>query len=161
MPSLPADWAAHLESGVSNRLGSSHADGRPEICRGLAARQRPDGRIEVLLNPTTGAELLAAVRATGLVSYVASQPDTNRTLHAKGRDAEVFMASEAEHGALFVRCRDGFMARVEPFGFPRELINGFWFDLAVGTLVGVRFAPIGAWDQTPGPGAGQAIALLP
>ena len=160
MPCLPPEWADHLQSGVSNRLGSSNADGRPEICRGLAAWQRPDGRIEVLLNPEVGNELLVALRSTGLVSYVASQPDTNRTLHVKGRDAEVFTAT-AEHKALFKRCRDGFMARVEPFGFPRELINGFWFDLEVRTLAGVRFTPLGAWDQTPGPGAGQAVELLP
>lgn len=160
MPRLPQEWADHLQSGVSNRLGSSHADGRPEIVRALAAWQRPDGRVEVLLNPHTGSELLAALRSTGLVSYVASQPDTNRTLHVKGRDAEVFAAG-TEHEALFARCRDGFMARVEPFGFPREVINGFWFDLDVNTLAAVRFTPCGAWDQTPGPGAGQAVELLP
>lgn len=160
MPRLPPEWADHLLSGVSNRLGSSHADGRPEICRGLAAWQRPDGRIEVLLNPNTGGELLAAVRSTGRVSYVASQPDTNCTLHVKGRDAEVFNAG-AEHELIFTRCRDAFMKRVEPFGFSRETINGFWYDIAVSDLQGVRLTPCGAWNQTPGPGAGQPIELLP
>jgi hypothetical protein len=160
MATLPAEWADHLQSGVSNRLGSSHADGRPEIGRALAAWQRPDGRIEVLLNPQTAADLLAALRATGRVSCVTSQPDTNRTLHLKGRDAGL-AAAEPRHEALFVRCRDRFMARVEPFGFSRELIDGFWFDVAVADLVVVHFAPDGAWDQTPGPGAGQAIELLP
>jgi hypothetical protein len=160
MPSLPPQWAAHLVSGVSNRLGSSHADGRPEIGRALAAWQRPDGRIEVLLNPQTARELLAAVRSSGLVSYVASQPDTNRTLHVKGRDAEV-AAATAEHETLFARCRDGFMKRVEPFGFKRETIDSFWYDVAVTSLVAVRFTAFGAWDQTPGPGAGQAVDLLP
>ena len=45
MPRLTPHWAAHLESGVSHRLGGSHADGQPEICRGLAAQVLADGRI--------------------------------------------------------------------------------------------------------------------
>lgn len=79
MPQLPPEWAAHLESGTSHRVGSCHADGRPEICRALAARALPDGQVELVLHRDTGAELLAAVGTSQRVAYVASQPDTNRT----------------------------------------------------------------------------------
>lgn len=160
MPHLPPDWAEHLESGVSNRLGGTHADGRPEICRGLAAHALADGRIEVLLNAESGCELLSAVRSTGRVSYVASQPDTNRTLHLKGSDAEVIAVRDA-HAALLARCRDRFVERVRPFGFSRETIVGFWFELGLEQIAVVRFTPSGAWDQSPGPGAGQSVVLLP
>lgn len=160
MPKLPPEWALHLESGTSHRVGSCHADGRPEICRALAARALPDGRIELLVNRQTGRELLAAVRATGRVAYVASQPDTNRTLHLKGTDAQLVPAG-AEHEAVLVRSRDRFVARVERFGFRPETIIGFWFDIGVEALEGLRFTPSGAWDQSPGPGAGQPIELLP
>ena len=160
VPRLPPDWAAHVESGVSHRLGSSHADGRPAICRGLAAQARADGRIEVLLHPEVGSDVLAAVAGTRRIAYVASQPGTNRTLHLKGLDAEAVPVTLA-HAELFARCRDRFIARVEYFGFSRETINGSWFDVGLDQLAGLCFTPCGAWDQSPGPGAGQAIDLLP
>lgn len=160
MPRLPSDWAAHIESGVSHRLGGSHADGQPEICRGLAAQALPDGRVEVLLDARVGDRLLDAVRASGRIAYVAAQPGSHVTLHVKGLDAEAFVTTAA-HAALFERNRERFIARVEPFGFTREAIMAVWYDLAPSRLAGVRFTPCGAWDQTPGPGAGAPVELLP
>ncbi|WP_457419651.1 hypothetical protein [Roseateles sp. P5_E7] len=159
MSRLPPDWVAHLQSGVSHRLGGSHADGQPEICRGLAAQALPDGRVEVLLLAKTGDRLLAAAQASGRISYVAAQPGSFRTLHVKGLDAEIFAATPA-HSPVFERCRESFIAQVEPFGFTREIIMAIWYDLDVQSLAGVRFTPIAAWDQTPGPGAGSPVELL-
>jgi hypothetical protein len=160
MPQLPPEWTAHLESGASHRVGSCHADGRPEICRALASRALPDGRIELVINLEAGRELVAAIGASGRLAYVASQPDTNRTLHMKGTQAHT-MAVTAEHLQVLARSRERFMTRVEPFGFQRETIFGFWFDLRPEQLIGIRFTLTGAWDQSPGPGAGQAVELLP
>lgn len=159
LPQLPPDWAAHLESGVSHRLGGSHADGQPEICRGLAAQALPDGRIEVLLDADIGDRLLAAAQASGRIAYVAARPGSHRTLHVKGVDAEVFAATPA-YAPLFERSRERFIANVAPFGFTREAIMAIWYDLDLQRLAGVRFTPCGAWDQTPGPGAGTPVELL-
>lgn len=160
MPQLPPEWAAHLESGASHRVGSCHLDGRPEICRALASRALTDGRIEIVLNLDAGRELLAAVGASGRMAYVASQPDTNRTLHVKGTLAHTVPATP-EHLDVLARSRDRFVARVEPFGFRPETIIGFWFEVSLEQLGVVRFTPAGAWDQSPGPGAGQVVELLP
>jgi hypothetical protein len=160
MSRLPPEWAAHLESGTSHRVGGCHADGQPEICRALASRALPDGRIELVLNRESAHELLLAVAASGRVAYVASQPDSNRTLHVKGNDAHA-MPVTAAHMDLLVRSRDRFVKRVEPFGFRPETIIGFWFEVGIEQLVGLRFTPAGAWDQSPGPGAGQVVELLP
>jgi hypothetical protein len=160
LPRLSPAWAAHLESGVSHRLGGSHADGQPEICRGLAAQALPDGRVEVLLDGNIGDRLLDAIRESGRIAYVAAQPGSHITLHVKGSDAEVFAPSSA-HLPLFERCREAFIARIEPYGFTREAIMAVWYDLEVSRLAGVRFTPCGAWDQTPGPGAGQPVDLIP
>jgi hypothetical protein len=159
LPHLPPDWAAHLQSGVSHRLGSSHADGQPEICRGLAAQALPDGRVEVLLAAHIGDRLLAAVQSSGRVAYVAARPGSHITLHIKGQDAEVFAATPA-HAPLFERSRERFIAQVQPYGFTREAIMAIWYDLEMDSLAGVRFTPCGAWDQTPGPGAGNPVELL-
>lgn len=160
MPRLPAPWADHLDQGLSHRLGGSHADGQPEICRGLAARLLPDGRVEVLVDAEVGERLLAAVAATGRVSYVAAQPSTHRTLHLKGSDAQVGRAG-SEHWPVFEQARDRFLAEVEPFGFPRERLAAAWFSGGLAQLRHVRFTPWGAWDQTPGPGAGTPLELQP
>ena len=157
---LPLAWAQHLDSGISHRLGSSHADGQPELCRGLAAQVLSDGRVEVLLATAVGDTLLAAVRATGRIAYVAAQPGSNRTLHLKGRDAELFEVTAA-YRPLFERSLERFIARVVPFGFTRETILAAWYELDTPCLSGIRFTPFGAWDQTPGPGAGQPVDLLP
>lgn len=114
----------------------------------------------MILNAEVGRELLAAVRDTQRIAYVATQPDTNRTLHVKGLDAELLTVTP-EHMALLAGSRDRFIPRVEPFGFSRERIIGFWFELGIERLAGIRFGPCGAWDQSPGPGAGQSIDLLP
>jgi hypothetical protein len=68
MSRLPREWIEHLQQGVSHRLGSSHADGRPAISRALASQVLPDGRLEVLFAIAMGQDLLDAVRATGRVA---------------------------------------------------------------------------------------------
>lgn len=160
MPQLPPEWAAHLESGTSHRVGSCHADGRPEICRALASQALPDGRIELLFNRDTSLDLIDAIGASGRVAYVASQPNTNRTLHLKGTQVHTFTVEPA-HMQLLARSRDRFVTRVEPFGFTPETIIRCWFELGIEQLVGMRFTLTGAWDQSPGPGAGQAVELRP
>jgi hypothetical protein len=160
MARLPPEWAAHLESGVSHRIGSSHADGRPEICRGLAAQALPDGRIEVLLPLNIGEPICAAVMNSGRIAYVAAQPGSHRTLHTKGHDAEL-VPVRPDHQPLFERCRDRFIAQVELYGFTRDMIMAFWYDIGLEQLCCLRFTPSGAWDQTPGIGAGAVVELLP
>jgi hypothetical protein len=159
MPRLSPTWAEHLESGASNRLGACGADGRPAICRGLAARAFGDGRIEVLLAADVGRSVIAAVQATLRVAHVSAHPGTNRVLHTKGRDAQVLPA-QPEHMELLVRCRERFVATLEPYGFTREQLMRVWYDVDLPLLRCVRFTPFGAWDQTPGIGAGAAIELI-
>lgn len=158
MPRLPADWVAHLESGVSHRLGGVHADGRPEICRGLAAQAQPDGRIEILLAANTSDRLMDAVRESGRIAYVSAQPTSHRSLHVKGMDAEL-IPLRPEHAPLFIRCRDNFIAQIEPFGFGRDFAMSLWYDVEPSALAALSFTPCGAWDQTPGPGAGFPVEL--
>jgi hypothetical protein len=160
MPHLPAAWAQHLDSGVSNRIGACGPDGEPEVCRALASRPLADGRIEVLLGAEVGQAIIAAVMATRRVAHVAAHPGTNLVLHMKGRDAEVVPA-EPEHMVLLERNRLRFGKTLEPYGYNAESLRAVWYDVDLPGLRCVRFTPFGAWDQTPGIGAGAAIELLP
>lgn len=158
MYQLPEPWIAHFRGGCSFRIGSASRHGRPAVARALAAQPLPGGRLEVLVPLDVGAEVLAAVSETGHVSLVASVPTSHRTLHVKGHDARVSTPVPA-HEALLASCRDRLVDQVVPFGFTRDMIVGAWFDLTLADLACVQFTVHGAWDQTPGPGAGQPVAL--
>lgn len=160
MPRLPDTWLTHLQQGVVLRIGSSTAAGEPEICRGLAIAALPDGRIEVLIQHGAGALLLAAIAGTGRIAVSAGLPTSYRVLHIKGRDAEL-LPLRPEHGPLFTRCFDAFVAQLAAYGTPRAQIDRALGPVSVADLSCVRFTPFGAWDQTPGPGAGQPVDLLP
>jgi hypothetical protein len=160
MPTLPPEWIAHFASGVSHRIGSVSAGGRPAICRGLAAQCDPQGQVGVFATRTTSAAVLDAVAETGWVSLVMAGPQTHRTLHLKGRDARVEAAGNA-FDALVAARRDAFAAQIAPYGFTPDQVLKSWYHFDPGDLFVIRFSIVGAWDQTPGPGAGNPIELLP
>lgn len=160
MARLPEHWIAHLQQGCTLRVGSSTPEGQPELHFAHGAWALPDGRIELLVRSVPGADLLAAVRATGRVAVSAGLPSTYRVLHIKGVDAEVLPAY-AEQGPKFSQGFEAWIQQIERFGADRRQIMAVMGDLTLADLSCVRFTPLAAWDQTPGPGAGQPIDLLP
>lgn len=160
MARLPDSWTEHLLQGVTLRVGSSTPDGQPELHFGHAAWALPDGRVEVMVRTLQGAELLAAIRATGRVAVSAGRPSTCRVLHMKGVDAEVAPARPDQQEAI-AHGFEGWLRQVEMFGADRRQIMAVLGPLGWTELSCVRFTPLAAWDQTPGPGAGQAIDLIP
>lgn len=159
MPTLPPEWIDHFASGVSHRIGSVNAAGRPAISRGLAAQCDPQGRVTVFATRSTSAAVLDAVAETGWVSLVMAMPQSHRTLHLKGRDGRV-EAVGREFDALIAARRDAFVAQIEPYGFTHEQVSESWYDFRAGDLHAIHFPILGAWDQTPGPGAGNPIELV-
>jgi hypothetical protein len=91
---------------------------------------------------------------------VLAVPFSHRTLHLKGNDAEL-IGTEPSHHDLMARRFDEFAAQLRPLGFTREQLAANWYRVGEGNLVVVRFGLSGAWDQTPGPGAGQPVELRP
>lgn len=160
VPTLPPEWSDHFAAGVSIRLGSCSAAGRPGICRALAGDIEPDSRVLVIVAAQTATEVLQAIGDTGQVSAVFAQPQSNRSLHLKGRDAQVGRFEPAYEAMLRERS-DAFFRQVAPFGFTREQLMLTWFGVPADGLRTVRFNIAGAWDQTPGPGAGSVVALQP
>jgi len=160
LPTLPPEWIAHIASGVSHRLGSCSRDGRPGICRGLGADVLADGRMLILTAGNAAAQVLDSIRDTAQVAAVLGLPTTHRTLHVKGRDARV-AAAEPQHEALLIARREAFLVNVAPFGFTRESLMSTWYSVRDGELMSVTFTISGAWNQSPGPGAGQPIELRP
>ena len=161
MARLPSQWTEHFSAGVSLRVGSCSRDGEPAIGRGLAAELLPDGKVRTLMEGQACAEVLQGVHETGRISVVMGLPSTHRTLHIKGSDGVVASAETAADHTLLQLRLDAFAAQVAPFGFAREDLVANWYDVRKGDLWSVTFTIAGAWDQTPGPGAGQPVELLP
>jgi hypothetical protein len=158
VPQLPPEWIAHLAAGVAYRIASCSADGTPGLCRALAAEALPDGRLRVFFDAAAGPDVHDAVRETGRVAVVMGLPSTHRSLHVKGVDAQVAHAGP-EHRPLLEARFDAFAAQLAPFGFQREVVGHRWYG-APDDLTAITFTLSGAWNQTPGPGAGQPVELL-
>ena len=157
LASLSAEMIEFLTTGVTHQVGACDRDGRPSICRALAATVDEQGRVVVLLSGQAGFEVLAAIRDTGRISAVFASPRNFSALHIKGEDAVVAHAGEVWHGLLHER-RQAFHAQLVPYGFPEEFTSA-WYTVPDEDLVYVRFTPFAAWNQTPGPGAGSAVEL--
>lgn len=160
MARLPDIWIDHLQQGVTLRVGSSTPEGQPELHTAHGAWSLPDGRIELVMRSIQGAEVLAAIRATGRIAVSAGLPSNYHVLHVKGVDAEV-LPVHAEQVPKLAHCFEAWLRQIELFGADRRQVIAVLGDLAPATLSRVRFSPWAAWDQTPGPGAGQPIDLLP
>ena len=156
---LPASWRLHLPLMPSLRLGSCDRHGQPQVCRALAADALADGRMLVLLAPHTAPRVVAALRETGQAALMANSPSTNRTLHLKGHDARVEPALPG-HAHLLAQRRATMAAELARFdGFADAPFLSLWYGAAQQGLAAVYFHLSGAWDQTPGPCAGQPVAL--
>lgn len=143
----------------SLRLGSCGCEGQLAVCRALAADALADGRVVVLLAECAAQSVIAALRETGQAALLANSPRTNRTLHLKGRDARVEPALP-EHASLLALRHTTMASEIgEMDGFANSLILGHWYGAAAHGVAAVYFNVSGAWDQTPGPHAGQPVAL--
>jgi len=156
---LPAEWRLHLSFMPSLRLGSRGRGGLPCVCRALAADALEDGRMLVLLAERAAPRVVTALRETGQAALLANSPRTNRTLHLKGRDARV-EPGLPEHAGLLALRRATMGAEIaEIDGFADAPFLQLWYGAAEQGLAAVYFSVSGAWDQTPGPNAGQPVAL--
>ena len=154
---LTQDMIDFLAAGVSHQVGGCTNEGRPSLCRGLAAELEADGRLSVVLSAESGFEVLAAVRETGRVALNLTLPENYKSMSLLGRDAEV------SHGGGQYRelVRDRYLKfrrQLEMHGVPPSYTEA-WYLRPDDDLMVIRFTPFLARNQTPGPDAGSALAL--
>ncbi|MDQ8023347.1 MAG: hypothetical protein REI94_16030 [Moraxellaceae bacterium] len=157
MPSLSPDQIAFFSAGIAHQIGSVTPEGRPCLVRGLAADIEDDGRVVVLLSGASGFEVLEAIRATRWIALNMTSPATYRSMMLKGSDAVAAAAGASFRGLLETR-HAAFRTNLIPLGFTLEYTSS-WYSLPDEDIVAIRFTPTLAWNQTPGPGAGQALPL--
>lgn len=154
---LTPDMLVFLASGVSHQVGGCTNEGRPSLCRGLAARMEPDGRLLVILSAESGFEVLDAVRQNGRIAVNFTLPETYKSISLLGRDAEV-TAAGAGFGDLIRDRYEKFTRQLVAHGIPASYTEA-WYLRPDDDLVAIRFTPFSARNQTPGPDAGAALAL--
>ncbi|NEX62294.1 hypothetical protein [Noviherbaspirillum galbum] len=152
--------ADFMQAGVSLVVGAASNDKSPAIVRATGCRLLDDlGEVSIVVSASQGAEVLRCIRENGAVAVVFSQPSTHRTIQLKGKDARVVGAT-AEDRESAVRYRDLFATELAPLGFEPLLIRTL-LDCPPADLVAIRFTPEDAFIQTPGPNAGQRLAVAP
>lgn len=158
---LHPDLLAFLQRGLSLYMGGTDAQGWPQVARALAIRPLPGPQLALAVPSESSAGLLEAIEGTGQVALVLCQPTTHFTVQIKGRDA-VVEPLPAEQWPELNRNRQAFGAEIVGFGFDSDFTEA-WFSVAgnhAEALRLVRFTPSGAWNQTPGPGAGAPMEWL-
>jgi hypothetical protein len=156
---LDAELAAFLrQDGLSITAGSCGADLRPSVIRAVGCRIAADGSdVRIFVSGVQAAPLLAHVRETGRLAAVFSRPTTHRTLQLKGRDAHVVPVA-GDDLAIVARFRDTLVAELDLVGLAPPLIRTL-LACPDQDIVGIRFTPIEAYSQTPGPDAGRALQV--
>ncbi len=157
---LPDDLAAFVQGGLSITVASRDDRLVPSIAKAVGCRVGDGGReVTLLLFGNAAEEVARDVARCGRVAAVFSLPTTNRTVQIKGRDARSVPVQPADV-ALVRRSLALFADDLHRLGWDRGFVDGaLWQDPQ--QLIAIRFTPEVAFHQTPGPGAGAALALKP
>jgi hypothetical protein len=157
-PTLTAEIADFIQSGVSITVGSRDDRLVPSIAKGVGCRVA-DGldQVSVYVFERTAQAVVRDILRSGLAAVVFTQPSSHRTVQLKARAATVAASAPADV-ALVRRWLAAFAGDLRPFGWDQDFVDAvFWDDDSA--LLQVRFAPDTAFQQTPGPDAGRALPL--
>jgi hypothetical protein len=151
-----ASWAKFIQGGVSIVLGSRDEQNIPSVVRGIGCRiSRDRCQVTILVSKSQADVVLNAIRATGAVTTVFTQPSTHTTIQLKGNDGTCAPPQRTDK-SLAVAYVDAFVADVCSIGYPEPAIRTIlWSDPA--DVVAVNFTPEAAFLQTPGPRAGEPL----
>lgn len=149
-----------MQGGVSINLASCDSDKLPTLVRGIGCRVTADGALVTIFVPHFKSEQVRRdLPDNGNVAVTFSQPSTHRTIQVKGDGAAVRPLAEEEQ-ALIDAYRLAFVQELQPLGFPPPAIRAL-LACPPQQLLALSFKPRAAFDQTPGPDAGQPLQATP
>jgi hypothetical protein len=155
-PVLDAAHAAFFQIGVSMGIAACTSDGVPVHVRAIGCRISADRRQVTMFVPVRQAEpVLRCIQENGAVAAVFTEPSTHRTVQVKARDAQRVPILTGDLD-LVDAYREAFIQELERIGFQRAMI-GTLIACPPDEIVAIRFTPIEAYSQTPGPKAGAPL----
>lgn len=150
------DEAALIHRRVSINVASRDAAQRPHLMRAMGCRLSADRRqVTLFMHAGSSRFVLEDLRANGQIAVVFSEPSSNRTLQFKGGDATIAPVEPGDEALVQTYIRR-FAEELGSVGHRPEVPRTL-FAHRPGDLVAVRFTPTAAFDQTPGPKAGEAL----
>lgn len=153
---LDADHATFIQGGVSVVVSTRNAHLVPDAVRGCGCRvSRDRRRVTVLVETARCGSVLDDVAANGMIAVVFSQPSTHRTIQLKGSDARVVKATGADR-AVADRHLQTWADDMLSIGYAGEFSRAV-HGVAGPGLTAITFTPTSAFQQTPGPAAGQRL----
>ena len=151
---IQKELAAFLEEGIAINIGTRSASLQPNGARVVAVKVDDGGTHLTAYVPAGAAPLiLPDLEASRQAALVFARPPDERACQVKGiyeesRDAR------ADEEAFVVAQWDRWMRRLASIGLPRMAYES-WH---VWPCVAIRLRVTALFDQTPGPGAGQALS---
>jgi len=153
---LDEDHAAFIQGGVSVVVATRNADLVPDAVRGCGCRVSRDRRsVTVLVEPGRAGSVIGDIEANGMIAVVFSQPSTHRTIQLKGTDARVTRVLPRDRG-LVERHLAAWVDELTAIGYRREFARAVHGEVP-DAMVALVFTPTAAFQQTPGPGAGERL----
>ncbi len=153
---LDEEHARFILGGVSVIVASRSAALVPDAVRGCGCRvSRDRRRVTVLVEPSQAATVLADIAASGMVAVVFSQPSTHLTIQLKGTDARPVRVTRSDH-EIAAAHRAAWVDDLCRIGYSRDFAEAFW-GRPPRDLGAIAFTPSAAFQQTPGPAAGQPL----
>ncbi|MBX3706772.1 MAG: hypothetical protein KF911_09045 [Pseudomonadales bacterium] len=136
------------------------ADGRrhPHACRAFGCRPCPDGRtLLTWVDRLAAGKLLADIASNARFALSVTHPRTCRTVQLKSVDATIEPADRADYAVVAAK-QEGFVRETTAMGYPADVMRAV-VQARLHELVAIRFTPVAAFVQTPGPDAGAAFGF--
>jgi hypothetical protein len=142
-----------IESGVAAAAATADEQGRPHLAVVWGPRVHPDrSTITVFLETARGMFALDDLRSTKRIAMTIADPVSYRSVQFKGSQIHIGDATE-EDRAWVQRHREAFMVAAALVGESPVAVRNRWMD----DVFRVDFKVEQAFDQTPGPRAGQPL----
>lgn len=142
-----------VESGVAITVGTAAADGRPAVLLGWGGRVHEDrSTLDIFVDTARAATPLSNIHATGVIAVTFGDPVSYRSIQLKGPVNATGPAS-AEDTAWVKRHQEAFISAASLVGDPPASITNLFMD----SHTRITFTAFHAFDQTPGPDAGQPL----
>lgn len=128
----------------------------PSVCWGMGSHVDDDGRrATVWLRRDQAREIVADIRANARLAAVFCVPHTSVALQVKGEDARVRPANALDAPRLRAHV-DNLVREIELMHLGEAFTRAL-FEQPLEELVAIEFTVNSVYEQTPGPGAGQAL----
>ena len=148
----PATKAFLEGGGLAAQVGSADANGRPQVAAAWGPRENGDGTLSVFLDTARAGRTLANLAMNRRIALIVADPISYRSIQFKGEWLTAAVPTEEER-AWVQRHREVFASNLALVGDSPGAIRNMWME----ETTRIDFTVHAAFDQTPGPQAGQPL----